>query len=264
MPELFEYSKTLEHTIAMRKKKEMIFGIHAIHEALQSGEQSIAKIWFKRTMKNNTLRQLLTLANQNSIPCSPVPLVKLNKLTNSNHQGAIALISPIRFVPLDHIIQTAYEKGKAPCLVVLDHIQDTRNFGAIARSALAAGIDALVVNIQESLPITGDAIKTSAGALCNLPVCRTRHLLNTLDFLQHSGLQLVACTEKGQQTLYDIDMQQPTAFVFGGEHKGIAPKHIQRCDVHMRIPMLNNVNSLNISVATSIVLYERLRQHSTS
>ncbi len=243
-----------------KKQKEMIFGIHAIHEAIISSDKSIAKIWLKRTMNSPALQELLVLAQQHSIPCNKVPVEKLNRLTNGNHQGAIALISPIHFFSIEQIIQHVYETGKQPCIVILDHLQDMHNFGAIIRSAVATGINGIIMNNQKSLPITADAIKTSAGTIFHMPICRTNNLLETLKTLQHSGLQIVACSEQATQTMYEINLTHPTAFVFGGEHEGIAEKHLKQCNAHIRIPMCNNINSLNISVATSVILYEWMRQ----
>ena len=238
----------------------MLIGIHAITEALTAGEKSIAKIWLKRNMKTAGLTQLLSLARQHDVPCRQVPMHKLNRLTNTNHQGAIALLSPIDFMPLGPIIQDAYEKGKSPCVVVLDHIQDMRNFGAIARTAHATAVSAIVIHTEASLPITADAMKTSVGTLLHLPICRTRNLVATLATLQHSGLQVIACSEKGNPTIYEVDFTLPTALLFGGEHKGIAAQHLAKCNAHVRIPMLTHTNSLNVSVATAVALYEWVRQ----
>ena len=243
------------------KKNEIIFGIHPITEQILSGKQIIGKIWIKTGYKNTALKNLLALVKKQRIPYSNVPVEKLQRLTTGKHQGIVALISPIPFFPVEQVVQDTYDKGKLPLLLLLDHIQDVRNLGAIARTALATNVDAMVMSTKHSVAIDGNAIKASAGALAHLPVCRVSSLADTLHYLQASGLQIVACTEKGEQTIYQTDFQRPTAILLGGEGRGINPKYLQIAHQRVSIPMVGSISSLNVSVASAVILYEAVRQH---
>ncbi len=238
----------------------LILGPRAVIETILSG-QSISKILLHYTGEDRLVRkQLLQLAQERQIPCQKVPLQTLKRLTKGNHQGTVAFISPIPFADLSNQVAHCYEQGRSPLIVLLDQVQDVRNVGAIARTALSMGADALVVPMQGSALISGDAMKTSAGALNHLPICRVKHLKQTIAQLQASGLQVLACDEKASQAIEQADLSLPTALLFGGEEKGIAPAHRQMADATFLIPMKGPISSLNVSVAASIVLYETTRQ----
>ena len=236
----------------------MIFGIHPIVEAIKQG-RSISKVWFKHTQAP-AQQQLLALAKEYAIPCSKVPVAKLNRFTQ-RHQGAVAMISPIDFMPLEMILARAYSKGKSPIILLLDNVQDMSNVGAITRTALATGVDGIVVATQGGAPITGDLMKASAGALLHLPICRVNRLDEAIFHLQQSGLQVVAATEKASQTIYQHVFDRPTALLLGGEGGGIAVQHLKKVDVALKIPMQGPIGSLHVSVAAAVVLYEIHRQN---
>ena len=238
----------------------LILGTRAVIETIISGK-SISKILLHHTGEDHLLRkQLLELAQERQIPCQKVPLQALKRLTRGNHQGTVAFISPIPFADLGNQVAHCYEQGKTPLIVLLDQVQDVRNVGAIARTAVSMGVDALVVPMQGAALISGDAMKTSAGALNHLPVCRVKHFKEAIAQLQASGLQVLACDEKATQPISQADLSLPTALLFGGEEKGIAPTHRKMADGTFLIPTQGPIASLNVSVATSIVLYETTRQ----
>lgn len=190
-----------------------------------------------------------------------VPAEKLNRLAKSkNHQGVVALLSPIVYHKIENILPRIFEDGEIPLIIILDRITDVRNLGAIARTAECMGVHAMVVPLRHSAQINSDAIKTSAGALFNLPVCRSENLKHTIDFLKHSGLQIIGCTEKAKKQLNELELSLPTALVFGSEETGISPEHLKQCHAEARIPLLGKTASLNVSVAAGIALYEVMRQ----
>ncbi len=245
----------------MSEKKTVIFGVHATIESILAG-QPIAKIFLQRPVTTARHQELWRLARQHEIPCSRLPEAGMRRLTRKNHQGVMALLAPVAFHQLDTLVQASYEQGKLPLVLVLDGLQDVRNLGAIARSALSVQVDALVIPTRGGVALTGDAMKASAGALAHLPVCRTASLASTLRYLRASGLQLVACSEKASQTLYETQLHTPTALLIGSEGRGVTPAYLQMADVHCRIPMQGPIASLNASVAAAVCLYEAWRQRS--
>lgn len=241
----------------------MVLGPRAVIETILSG-QPISKIFLLPTTQDRSVRaQLLTLAKERDIPCTKVPLQYLRKLTSKKHQGTIAFISPIPFADLGHQIQSCYEEGKAPLVVLLDCVQDVRNMGAIARTAVSMGANALVIPKQGVALIGEDAMRASAGSLSHIPVCRVGSLKGAITYLQESGLQVLACDEKAQKPIYKANLSLPTALLFGNESEGIAPVHRNLADDAFLIPMEGPIASLNVSVAASIVLYETIRQRSS-
>jgi 23S rRNA (guanosine2251-2'-O)-methyltransferase len=189
-----------------------------------------------------------------------VPLEKINRLTRKNHQGVFAFISPIDFHNIEDIIPALFEEGKNPLILVLDRITDVRNFGAIARTAECAGVDTILIPEQNAAAINADAIKTSAGALHKVTVCRTWNLKLALQYLKDSGIQLIGCTEKTQDNMYKPDYTPPTAIIMGSEEDGVSPEFLKMCDARAKIPMSGKIASLNVSVATGVILYEAIRQ----
>lgn len=240
-------------------KSEMIFGTRAIIEAIESGKE-IEKLFIQRGLSNDLTKSLIKLCRDRQIPINNVPQEKLNKITKKNHQGAICYLSAINYASLDNVISSCYEKGKSPFLIVLDRVTDVRNFGAIARTAECAGVDAIVIPSRGSAQITSDAVKTSAGALHYIPVCREMNLKESLQYIKESGISIIACSEKGEKTVYESALDQPVALLMGAEEDGISGEYLKIADEMVKIPMLGNISSLNVSVATGIIIYEVIRQ----
>jgi 23S rRNA (guanosine2251-2'-O)-methyltransferase len=236
-----------------------IFGTRTVIEAIDSGKD-IEKVLVQNGIQNDLIKELVSKMKGLKIPFSYVPLEKLNRLTRKNHQGAICYISPISFKSLDNVIETAYSMGKDPFLVILDRITDVRNFGAIARTMECAGADAMVIQSRGNAMIGGDAMKTSAGALNILPVCREDNLKKTIEDLKSTGIRVVGCTEKAKQLIYEADFKGPIAIIMGSEEDGISPEYLKLCDDLVKIPMPGKIESLNVSVSVGVVLYEALRQ----
>jgi len=242
-----------------RPEKDMIFGTRTVIEAIQSGKE-IDKILIRRDMTNDLARELFTALEGRVVPVQKVPLEKLDRITTKNHQGVIAFISPITFQRIEDIIPMVYEQGRSPFVVVLDGVTDVRNFGAIARTCECAGVDAIVIPAKGGAAINADAVKTSAGALMTIPVCREENLKNALNFLAASGLKLIAATEKSSEIYTQTTYTEPIAIVMGSEDEGIAPEHLRVCDSLVQIPILGSIESLNVSVAAGILIYEAVRQ----
>jgi 23S rRNA (guanosine2251-2'-O)-methyltransferase len=241
------------------KEKDMIFGIRAVIEALKS-DKEFDKIFIRRDMTNELSRELYAALAGREIPVIKVPVEKLTRLTMKNHQGVIAFITPVTYQHIDDIIPTLYEEGKTPFVVVLDGITDVRNFGAIARTCECAGVHAIVIPIRGGASTNADAIKTSAGALLTLPVCRENNLTDTLKYLRQSGLTIVAATEKGTKSYTDVNYNGPLAIVMGAEDFGISPENLRVCDELVSIPIKGSIQSLNVSVAAGVLIYEAVKQ----
>ena len=250
-----------EYETRRPKEKEMIFGIRAVIEAIDAGK-TLDKILLRRDMSSSLSRELQQRLEGLTTPVQKVPVEKLNQFTDKNHQGVIAFLSPIEFTSLENLVPMLYEQGKVPFLVVLDGVTDVRNFGAIARTCACAGVDALVIPARGGAAINGDAVKTSAGALHSLPVCKVENMQNALRFLKDSGLTVVAATEHADQLYTEADMTGPLAIVLGSEDKGIFPANLELCDKKVKLPMLGKIESLNVSVAAGVFIYEVVRQRS--
>lgn len=242
-----------------RPEKDMIFGIRAVIEAIQAGSE-IDKILVRRDMTSELSRELFSALNGLEVPVQKVPLEKLNRITLKNHQGVIAFISPVVYQHIEDIVPSIYEEGRMPFIVVLDGVTDVRNFGAIARTCECAGVDAIVVPVKGGAALNGDAVKTSAGALLKIPVCREHNLINAVRYLSSSGIKVLAASEKATQNYSDINMTEPVAIVMGAEDEGVSPEILRMCDEMMRIPMLGTIDSLNVSVAAGVLIYEAVRQ----
>lgn len=242
-----------------RESNQLVFGIRAVIEAIKSG-QEIESLYIQRGLKGDIFHELKALMTEYQLNAQQVPVEKLNRLTTKNHQGVVAFISPISYQKIEDIIPAVYEKGEVPFVLVLDGITDVRNLGAIARTAACSGVHAIVVPAKGSAQINPDTIKTSAGALYTIPVCRVDSLSKTARFLQESGLQLVACTEKTDDYLYKPDYTAPTAIIMGSEEDGISNDLIRISDHLAKIPMFGEIESLNVSVSAGIILYEAVRQ----
>lgn len=237
----------------------LIFGTRSVIEALEAGKD-IEKILLQKGLSNELYHQLRKALQGQTVPIQFVPPEKLKKITDKNHQGVVAYLTEITYYNTEELLAGVFEKGKMPLVLVLDRITDVRNFGAIARGAECAGVDFIIIPSRGAAQINGDAIKTSAGALHRLKVCREDNLKNTIEFLKESGLQIVACHEKTDTLIYDADFKQPTAVIMGSEENGISNEYIKRSDIQIKIPMVGKIASLNVSVATGIVLFEAVKQ----
>lgn len=240
-------------------EKNYIFGIRAIIEAVNAGK-TIDKLFIQKGLHNDLFAELWKLVRLKRINYKHVPLEKINRLTRKNHQGVFAFISPIDFHNIEDVVPSLYEQGKNPLILVLDRITDVRNFGAIARTAECTGVDAIIIPEQNAAAINADAIKTSAGALHKITVCRTWNLKLAIQFMKESGIQLVGCTEKTQDMMYKPDYTPPTAIIMGSEEDGVSPEFLKMCDARAKIPLAGKIASLNVSVATGVILYEVIRQ----
>jgi 23S rRNA (guanosine2251-2'-O)-methyltransferase len=240
----------------------MIYGIRPVMEAIEAGKE-IERIFIHRQARGEAMQELKKLLKQQNISWQEVPVEKLNKLTRNNHQDVVCFISSISYVSLEEIVQSVFDKGKTPLILLLDRITDVRNFGAIARTAECSGVDAIVIPEQGAAQVSGDAIKTSAGALNIIPVSRVRNLRNAVSYLKESGLRIYAATEKANKFTYEVDYTSPAAIIMGSEENGIANDLLNLADEKIKIPMAGTIASLNVSVACGMVLHEVLRQRST-
>ena len=245
----------------MKAKTSIIFGIHPVNEAMRSGKP-IDKILLKQGFRNDVIPGLFPSLREQNIPFQYVPVEKLNRMTGKNHQGIIALVSELEYTELEKLVPMLFEQGKTPALVILDGITDVRNMGAIARSAECAGFHGMIIPSKGSAQINSDAIKTSAGALNSLPVCRVSNLPDTVKYLKESGFQIVAATEKAADTLYQADLKQPTAIIMGAEDTGIDTQLLKMADQLVKIPMSGSIQSLNVSAAGAVLFFELVRQRS--
>lgn len=236
-----------------------IYGIRAVIEAIREGRQ-IDKLYIKKDISSDQAPELFALLREFRIVPQRVPVEKLNRITRKNHQGVIATIAEVEYHNLGNLVTSLYDDGILPFIVVLDGITDVRNFGAIARTAECCGVDALVIAERGSVSVGADAVKTSAGALMSLPVCRERNLAAGVQFLKDSGFNVVAVSEKANQNYTVVDYTCPTALVLGAEDKGISPEIMNLCDTHVSIPMFGHIGSLNVSVAAGVLMYEVVRQ----
>jgi 23S rRNA (guanosine2251-2'-O)-methyltransferase len=242
---------------------QFIFGIRAIIEAITSGKE-IETLYVQRGLTGDLYQELKKIVAEYQLSAQFVPVEKLDRMTPKNHQGAVAVISPITYHKVENIIPEVYEKGEVPLILVLDSVTDVRNMGAIARTAECAGVHAIVIPGKGSAQINADAVKTSAGALYKIPVCRHDNFVQTVKFLQESGLQIVCCTEKTNDYIYKPDYTAPTAIVMGSEDEGIRNELIRTADHLAKIPMFGEIESLNVSVSAGVILYEAIRQRTAA
>ncbi|MDP4270733.1 MAG: 23S rRNA (guanosine(2251)-2'-O)-methyltransferase RlmB [Bacteroidota bacterium] len=242
------------------EKSEMIFGIRAVIEAVEAGKE-IDKILVKRELQGDLSKELFGVLRGKNIMVQRVPGDKLNRMSQKNHQGVIAFLSAITYDKLESMVPFLYEQGKDPFVLVLDGLTDVRNFGAIARTCECAGVDAIVIPQRGSVTVSADAVKTSAGALLHIPVCREKSAGEALQYLKDCGFKLIAVSEKGTMNYTQADYASgPVALVVGSEESGIPREHIAMCDEMVSIPQFGTIASLNVSVATGVLIYEVIRQ----
>jgi len=244
-------------------RKDIIFGLRPVIEAVEAGRE-LEKVFFKAGLKGDLSHSLMNLLKSRDIPFQFVPVEKLNRISRINHQGVIALISTIAYQDVADIIPSLYELGKTPLLLVMDSVTDVRNFGAVARTAECAGVHAILIPSKGGAMIGPDALKTSAGALHTIPVCRSENLADTVRFLKDSGLKIVAAKEKEGELYHKAELGGPAALIMGSEDRGISPALLELADIKIRIPILGKISSLNVSAAASVLIYEFVRQRSVS
>ena len=236
-----------------------IFGLRAIIEAINSGE-TIEKVFLQKGLNGELYNALETLVRKENISSSYVPVEKLNRLTPKNHQGAVAQISPVEFHNIEDLVLNVIESGKTPLFLLLDQLSDVRNFGAIIRTAECTGVNGIIFQKKGGAPVNGDTIKTSAGAVFKVPLCKVDHIKDAMFHLQASGIKVIAATEKTNNTIYDVSFKEPCAIIMGSESRGINPSVLKLVDDKAKLPLLGEIESLNVSVACGVFLYEVLRQ----
>jgi len=243
----------------MIDKTQYIYGIHAVLEAIEAGKD-IDKILLSKTLNDETAREINDRARQLRVPVQRVPVQKIDRITRRNHQGVLAMLAAVTYYRVEDLVPQLFDNGENPFIVVLDGVTDVRNFGAVARTCECAGVSAIVIPDRESVSVNADAVKTSAGALNYLPVCRERNLVNAVKLLRDSGFKIVGTSDKKQLTYTQADYTGPVAIVLGAEDKGISPEIMKLCDTQVLIPEFGHINSLNVSVAGGIMIYEVVRQ----
>ena len=240
----------------------MIFGLRPVMEAIDAGRE-IGKVLLRKNPESDMYRELIAMIRRYDIPSQVVPVEKLNRVTRKNHQGVIAFVSPVEYARIENLIPALFEKGENPFVVICEGITDTRNIGAMARSAECAGAHAILLPTKGSAMISADAVKTSAGALHHIAVCRTDNLKSTLMFLKNSGLKIVAATEKARDIYHQTDLSGPAVLLLGAEDTGISPEYLRMADVTVKIPTKGKIASLNVSAAAAILMYEMVKQNLT-
>lgn len=242
---------------------DYIFGIRAVIEAIEAGKE-IDKVLIRKDLNGELANELFTKIREHRIYSKRVPVEKINRITRKNHQGVIAILSAVTYDSLFNLVPSLYEDGVVPFLIILDGITDVRNFGAIARTCECAGADAIVIPLHGSVSVSGDAMKTSAGALNYLPVCRERSIAGAVKFLKDNGYHIVAASEKADINFTEADYNQPLAIVMGAEDVGISEEVLRLCDTFVSIPQFGKIGSLNVSVAAGVMMYEVVRQRLNS
>jgi 23S rRNA (guanosine2251-2'-O)-methyltransferase len=238
-----------------------IFGIRAIIEAIKS-DKTIDKVFMQKGLRGELFQELEALLRTEGINSSYVPVEKLNRLTRGNHQGAVAQISPIEFHNIDDLVMQVIESGQTPLFLLLDQLSDVRNFGAIVRTAECTGVNGIIIQKKGGAPINGDTIKTSAGAIFKMPICKVDHIKDAVFHMQASGIKVIAATEKAKDFVYDVSFKEPCAIIMGSEGRGINPSVLKVADDQAKLPILGEIQSLNVSVACGAFLYEAVRQRS--
>lgn len=243
-------------------KENQIYGLHAIIKAIEA-KQAINKVYLQRGLKGDLFKELEFIIRKNRISSSYVPIEKLNKLSEHNHQGAVATISSISFYDFEPLLEDILAKKSTPLFLLLDQVSDVRNFGAIIRTAECCGVDAIIVPKSGSAPLNDDAIKTSAGAAFNIPITKVDHIKDALFYLQASDVKTIAATEKTEKSIYSLNFKESCAIIMGSEGRGINPSILKMVDYKAKLPLLGKIESLNVSVACGVFLYEAVRQRLT-
>lgn len=240
-------------------KQQTIFGIHPIWEAVQA-DKEIDKLYIQKGIDNSVVEDIILKLSTTSTQIQEVPIEKLNRLTKGNHQGVVAVISPIKIREFEEVVEEILATKKNPIFLILDQLSDVRNFGAIIRTAECTNVDAIIVQKKGGAPITGDTVKTSAGAIFNVPICKVDHIKDAIFYFKASGVFTLAATEHSNKTIYETDAKKPIAIVMGSEGKGVSRSVLKEVDDKASLPLLGEINSLNVSVACGAILYEIIRQ----
>ena len=243
------------------KKETLLFGIYPVIEALKA-KQTIDKAYVQKGLQSPKIDAIVADLEALNTTISYVPLEKMEKLCRSNHQGIILISSPIEFVALETMVEALLESKKTPLFLILDQISDVRHFGAILRTAECTGVDGVIIQKKGGAPVSGDTVKTSAGAIFNIPICKVDHIKDAIYYLQGSGITTIAATEKTQDTIYNLELNEPMAIVMGSEGLGVSKSVLSIVDKKASLPLLGVINSLNVSVACGALLYEVVRQRS--
>ncbi|ATA73978.1 23S rRNA (guanosine(2251)-2'-O)-methyltransferase RlmB [Capnocytophaga sp. H2931] len=243
----------------MMDKDYQIFGIRAVIEAITAGK-TVDKVFVQKGLKGSLFQELQVLLQKEQIMISYVPVEKLNRLTKKNHQGVVANVSPVEYHDFENLVINTIESGVTPLFLVLDHLSDVRNFGAIIRTAECTGVSGIIIPKRGSVSVTADTVKTSAGAVFKVPICKVDNLRDAIYYLQGSGIKTVVATEKTDQQIYDVTMTEPLAIIMGAEDVGVSPALLKLSDEKAKLPMLGDISSLNVSVACGVFLYEVVRQ----
>ncbi len=241
------------------KDSNLVYGMRPVIEAITAGKV-IDKVIMQQGLKGELVPELRKAISDHGIPYQYAPVDKLNRLVRGNHQGIVCFLSPIEFQPIENLLLSVYEKGETPLFVILDRVTDVRNMGAIARTAACAGAHGLIIPEKGGAPVNADAMKASAGALSFLPVHRSPNLKNTIDYLKESGLRIVAASEKGTKNYFETALTGPLAIIMGSEEDGVSGEYLRRCDEVVKIPLRGTIESLNVSVAAGILLFEAVKQ----
>lgn len=241
------------------EKTTQIYGIRAIIEAINANE-ALDKIFVQKGLKGDLFKELENLARKKGINISYVPVEKLNRLTRSNHQGVVANISPVAFYNFEELVESVIATKEKPLFLLLDQLSDVRNFGAIIRTAECTGVDGIIIQKKGAAPVTADTIKTSAGAAFKVPIAKVNHLKDAVHYLQASGVKIIAASEKTTDTIYDVSFKESCAIIMGSEDIGISPSILKAADHTAKLPLLGDIESLNVSVACGVFLYEAVRQ----
>ncbi len=245
--------------LLLMKNESQIFGIRAVIEAISSGK-AIDKLFVQKGLQGELAKELMGVLKKQNISFSYVPVEKLNRLTRKNHQGVVAHVSPIEFYNLENLVMQVIESGETPLFLILDQLSDVRNFGAIIRTAECTGVHGIIIQKKGGAPVSADTVKTSAGAVFKIPICKVDHIKDAMFYLQGSGIQVIAATEKASDTIYTANLKNPTAIIMGSEGKGISDSVLKLVDQQAKLPMHGEISSLNVSVACGVFLYEVIRQ----
>jgi RNA methyltransferase, trmH family, group 3 len=240
-------------------QEQQIYGIRAVIEAVNAGK-TIDRVFLQKGLQGTLYKELLATLQGAQIATQYVPIEKLNRMSKKNHQGVIATLSPVEYQDFEELVIGVTESGKVPLFLVLDHLQDVRNFGAIVRTAECTGVSGIIIPKRGSVSVTADAVKTSAGAVFRVPICKVDNLIDAVYYLQGSGIRVVAATEKTNNLLYSKDFSTPLAIVMGAEDVGISGGVLKVVDSRVKLPMAGEIGSLNVSVACAVFLYEAVRQ----
>jgi rRNA methylase, putative, group 3 len=237
----------------------MIFGVRAVIEAIEAGKE-IDKILVKKDIQSDLSKELFAAVKGTNIFVQRVPVERINRITTKNHQGVLAFVSAVTYYKVEDVVPTLFEEGKVPFFVMLDGVTDVRNFGAIARTCDCAGVDAIIIPSRNSVSVNADAMKTSAGALHTLPVCKEQSLTTAIKYLKDSGFKIVAATEKGDYDYTKANYKDPLCIIMGAEDTGVSYDHLALCDEWIKIPLFGKIESLNVSVAAGVLIYEAVKQ----